>query len=72
MPNPGLLHPEPLPLRQSTADPDLHRRHSETVLAQSLWGLWVLVHTRFVCTVQGSLVGKGFGSKHDFALLPSC
>ena len=34
--------------------------------------LWVLVHTRFVCTVQGSLVGKGFGSKHDFALLPSC
>ena len=29
-------------LRQSTADPHLHRRHSDTVLAQSLWGLWVL------------------------------
>ena len=33
---PGLLHPEPLPLQQSTADPDLCRRHSNTVLAQSL------------------------------------
>ena len=42
------LHPEPLPLRQATADPYLCRRHSNTVLAQSLWGLWVLVHTRFV------------------------
>ena len=35
-------------LWQSTADPYLHRRHSNTVLAQSLWGLWVLVHTKFV------------------------
>ena len=26
-------------LRQATADPYLHRRHSNTVLAQSLWGL---------------------------------
>ena len=40
--------PEPLPLQQATADPYLHRRHSNTVLAQSLWGLWVLVCTRFV------------------------
>ena len=48
MPYPGLLHPEPLPLWQATADPFLCRRHSDTVLAQSLWGLWVLVHTRFV------------------------
>ena len=24
------------------------RRHPNTVLSQSLWGLWVLVHTRFV------------------------
>ena len=31
-----------------TADRCLHRRHPDTVLAQSLWGLWVLVHTRFV------------------------
>ena len=43
MPGPGLLHPEPLPLRESTADPDLRRRRSHTALAQSLWGLWVLV-----------------------------
>ena len=42
------LHPEPLPLRQATADPYLCRRHSNTVLAQSLWGLWVLVCTSFV------------------------
>ena len=48
MPHPGLLHPEPLPLRQATADLYLHRRHPNTVRAQSLWGLWVLVHTRFV------------------------
>ena len=27
---PGLLHPEPLPLKQATADPILHRRHSNT------------------------------------------
>ena len=40
MPHPGLLHPEPLPLRESTADPYLHRRYSNTVLSQSLWGLW--------------------------------
>ena len=45
---PGLLHPEPLPLQQSTADLYLHRRHSKTVLSQYLWTLWVLVHTRYV------------------------
>ena len=48
MPYPSLLHPEPLPLWQSTFDPSLHRKHSETVLFQSLWGLWVLVCKRFV------------------------
>ena len=37
-----------LPLRQATADLYLHRKHSNTVLVQSLWSLWVLVHTRFV------------------------
>ena len=31
----GLLHPEPL--QQATADPYLHRRHSDTVQAQFLW-----------------------------------
>ena len=45
---PGLLHPEPLPLQQATADLYLRRRHSSTVLSQSLWDLWVLVCTRFV------------------------
>ena len=35
MPYPGLLYPEPL--QQTTGDPHLHRRHSDTVLAQSLW-----------------------------------
>ena len=46
---PGLPQPEPLTPRHATADPCLHRRHSLTKvdLAQSLWGLWVLVHTRF-------------------------
>ena len=33
---------------QSTADLYLLRRHSNTVLSQSLWGLWVLVLTKFV------------------------
>ena len=47
MPYPGLLHQEPLPLRQLTAELYLCRRHSNTVLAQSLWGLGVLVCTRF-------------------------
>ena len=45
MPYPGLLHPHPLPLQQATADRYLHRRHSNTILAQTLWGLWFLVHT---------------------------
>ena len=44
----AVLHPEPLPLQRSTADPHLCRKHANTVLSQSLWGLWVLVHTRFV------------------------
>ena len=35
-------------LQQSTAHSYLLRRHSDTVLSQSLLGLWVLVHTRYV------------------------
>ena len=46
--------------------PYFRRRHSNTVLAQSLWDLWVLVCTRFVWALCASLVGKGFDSKHDF------
>ena len=45
---PRSADPEPLPLWRSPADPYLRRRHSNTVLAQSLWGLWVLVHTRYI------------------------
>ena len=33
---------------QTTADLHLLRRYPNTVLAQSLLGLWVLVHTRCV------------------------
>ena len=46
---PGLMQPEPLSLWQATADPCLHRRHSNTqtqVWLSLLWGLWVLVHTK--------------------------
>ena len=66
MPYPGLLQPEPLPLQHSTADSYLLRRHPNTVLSQSLWGLWVLVHTRYVWALWASLAGMGFGSKCDF------
>ena len=47
--------------------PYFRRRPSNTVLAQSLWDLWVLVCTRFLWALCASLVGKGFDSKHDFA-----
>ena len=45
---PGLLYSELMPLQQSTTDPHLLRRHSNTALSQSLWGLWDLVCTRYV------------------------
>ena len=44
----------------------LHRRHSHTVLTQSLWGPWVLVHTRFAWALWASLAGMGFDSKREF------
>ena len=56
MPHTGLGNPEPLPLRQATADPYLHRRHSNTqrqvwlslcgvswcpqAFLRALWHLW--------------------------------
>ena len=64
---PSLLHLEPLSLQQSTADPYLHRRCSNTVLSQSLWDSWVLVCIRFVWALWASLVGIGFDSKCEFA-----
>ena len=72
MPYPGLLHSEPLPLQQSTADPYLLRRHSNTVLTQSLWGLWILVCTRFVWALWASLVVWGLILDVILPLLPSC
>ena len=66
MPYPSLLHSEPLSLRQSTADPYLHRRCSNTVLSQSLWGPWGLVHTRFVWVLLAPLARMGFDSKREF------
>ena len=56
----------PLPLWQSTADPYLLRRQPNTVLSQSLWGLWVLARTRNVWALWASLAGMGFDSKCDF------
>ena len=66
-PHPVLLHPEPLPLRQATANLYLHRRHSNTALAQSLWVLWVVACTRFAWALWASLAGMGFDSKCNFA-----
>ena len=46
---PRSLHQEPLPLQQATADLCLHRRHSNTQrkVWLHLWGVCILVHTRF-------------------------
>ena len=64
-------HAEPLSLRQTTAYPNRHRRHSNTVLFQSLWGPCVLVHTRFepsehLCWEWGLILNA------NLPLLPSC
>ena len=53
-------------LQQSTADPYLLRKPSNTVLSQSLWGLWGLVHTRYFWALWESLVDMGFDSKQNF------
>ena len=63
MSHPGLLHPEPLPLRQATADLFPHRRCSS--LAQSLRVSWCT--QVFVWALKASLAGMGFDSKCDFA-----
>ena len=68
----GLLHPEPLSLQQSTVDSYFFRRHSNMVLSQSLWGLWVLVLTRFVWAIWASLAATGFNVKHYFAPPINC
>ena len=50
----------------------LHRRYLNPVLAQSLWGLWILVHTRFVWALWASLAGKGVILNAILPLIPSC
>ena len=67
---PGLLHPEPLPQQQATADPYLYRRHSNT--QRQVWFRLCGVSwcaKSFVWTLWASLAGAGieFDSKHDFA-----
>ena len=47
---PGLLHPEPLPMCQATADPYLPRRHSNT--QRQVWFS--------LCVVSGSWWTQGF------------
>ena len=56
-----------LSLWQTTANPCLHGRRSNTVLSQPLWGPWVLVCKRFVCVLWASPAGIGFDSKCEFA-----
>ena len=58
--------PRALPLQQATADLYFHRRHSNTVLTQSLWCHWVLLCTKFVWALRVSLAGMGFDSECDF------
>ena len=65
---PGLLQPEPPSPWQVVVELCLRRRHSNTqsqVSLSFLWGLWVLVHTKF-CLSPPSMVGMRFESKHDF------
>ena len=42
------------------------RRHSHAALAQSPWGVWVLMCTRLVWALWACLAGKGFDSKCVF------
>ena len=65
-------HPEPLSLRQTTANPYLHRRCSNTVLSQSLWGPWVLVHTSLFEPYECLWQEWGLILNANSPLLPSC
>ena len=55
VPAPAAVHRWPVPSL---------RRHSNTVLFQSLWGLWVLLCTRFIWALWASLECMAFDSKH--------
>ena len=67
----GLLCPEPMPLQQSTDDPYLLRRHPNTVMSQSLWGLWVLKQVMFEPSEHFWWV-LGLILNVNLPLLPSC
>ena len=43
-----------------------HRRRSDTVLSQSLWGTWVLVCTRFIWALWATLEGMRLYSEWEF------
>ena len=62
----GLLHSKPLLLWQTTADPYLRRRHSNTQRqVLSVCGVsWCA--QGLVWALRASLVGMGFDFKHDF------
>ena len=47
-------------------------QETHTVLSPSLWGLWVLLHTRFVWALWASLAGMGFDFKRDFTPPTPC
>ena len=67
MPHPGLMHPEPLPLWQASADPYLHRRHRNTQRQVWLSLCGVSWYTAvFLWALQASLACMGFDSKRDF------
>ena len=67
---PGLVLLEPLSPWLATADPRLHRRHSQAGLAQSLVGVIAPLPGSccaqgFICTLWASLVGLRFDFKCD-------
>ena len=71
MPYPGLLHPEPLSLRQTTADPYLHRRDSQFYLSLcGVPGSWctqgLLEPSEHLWQVRGLILNS------ISPLLPSC
>ena len=61
VPVPAAGHCRPVPLQETL-------KHWKASLTQSLWGLWVLVCTRFYLSPLSISGGLGFDSQLDFAL----
>ena len=75
MPHPGLLHPEPLPLRQATANLYHHWRHSNTQRQVCLRLCGVSWSAQgFVWALWASLMGIRFGYDGEcvISLVLSC